>query len=472
MKTLSTIPTVPGAVPVLGHGRALGQDPMAFLGSLAAYPDLVQIRLGPHPVVIICNPELTDEMLRDTKSFDKGGPLVDMVAPLVGEGLATCPMAKHKPARKLLQPIFSREVASVHADRFPGAINKVVDGWRDGQVMDMPVEARRITIQVAVDTLFAGVFDEDTVDQMADDLTAWQVGVAQRMSRPPVLDLLPTPTNIRFRAATKRVRRTVDEAIVRHKASGNDQLGVLSSLLSPEGEEIPWFDSTTLIDHAMTFLIAPTATISSVLCWLWHELSRREDLQNRLNDEVDAVLGEKIPTAADIPKLELTKRLVAESLRMYPSLYFAPLRTVVKDIQLGGYDLPVGTVVAYSPYIVHRRPELYADPSRFDPDRWADTSLPLPSRNAFIPFGHGVRQCIAGEFSFNEMVLAVATVASKWRLESVAGTPLQTRSSVNLTPRGLRLKPVRRVPIRAGAEVAGAARGGRRRPTRSRKWLI
>jgi len=474
MKKPLSVPSVPGAVPVLGHTRVLSRRPMDFLGSLTSGPDLVKIRLGPHPIVIICNPDLTHQMLSDSRTFDKGGPLVDLVAPLVGEGLATCPLSKHKPARQLFQPIFNRGMSAAHANRFPGAVGKVTAGWRDGQVFDMPVEARRLTIQAAVDTLFAGVFSEQEVDQIADDLTTWQVGAAQRMSRPPVFNLLPTPTNRRFYAGLKRVRQTVTEAVARHRQSGNDEVGVLGSLLSPEGEKIPWFDTPTLVDHAMTFLIAPTATVSTVLCWIWHELAERSELQARLQAEVDTVLDGEAPTFEHLPELELTKRIVTEALRLYPSIHFAPLRTVTTDTRLGEHNLPAGTVVAYSPYVIHRRHDFYENPELFDPDRWLGAKLPMPSRHAFIPFGHGTRQCIAGEYAFNEAVLTVAAIASRWRLERVAGTPLSTRASVNLTPRGLRLKAVRRFPS-DGTEDAGQAwgtEGGRQRPTQRQAWLV
>ncbi|WP_260470789.1 cytochrome P450 [Streptomyces sp. RP5T] len=468
------VPSVPGAVPVLGHTRMLSRKPMDFLSSLTSGPDLVKIRLGPHPVVIICNPDLTQQMLSDSRTFDKGGPLVDLVAPLVGEGLATCPLSKHKPARQLFQPIFNRGMAAAHANRFPSAVAKVTAGWRDGLVLDMPVEARRLTIQVAVDTLFADVFSEQEVDQIADDLTSWQVGAAQRMSRPPVFDLLPTPTNRRFDVGLKRVRQTVTEAITRHRRSGREKVGVLGALLSPEGERIPWFNTPTLVDHAMTFLIAPTATVSTVLCWIWHELAQRSELQARLQTEVDTVLGGEAPTFEHLPELELTKRIVTEALRLYPSIHFAPLRTVTTDTRLGEYDLPAGTVVAYSPYIIHRRHDLYENPELFDPDRWLGAKLPMPSRHAFIPFGHGTRQCIAGEYAFNEAVLTVAAIASHWRLESVAGTPLPTRGSVNLTPRGLRLQVSRRISFDETTDAGQphGTEGGRQRPTQSKAWLI
>lgn len=477
MKTLSAIPSVPGAVPVLGHARALSRDPMEFLGSLAAGPDLVRIHLGPQPIVVVCSPDLTHQMLSDPRTFDKGGPLVDLVAPLVGGGLATCPLSEHRPARKLFQPIFNHDLSAAHADRFPSAINKVTAGWREGQILDVPVETRRLTIQAAADTLFLGDFSETEIDRIADDLTTWQVGVAQRMSRPPVFNFLPTPTNLRFHAGLKRVRQTVAEAIDRHRELGNDQVGVLSSLLSSDGKKIPWFDTTTLVDHAITFLIAPTATVSSVLSWIWHELAKNSDLQARLCAEVDTVFGGETPISEHLPKLELTKRIVTEALRLYPSLYFAPLRTVTTDTRMGEYDLPAGTVVAYSPYVIHRRHDLYDNAERFDPDRFLDAELPMPSRDAFIPFGYGTRQCIAGGFAFNELVLAVATVASGWWLYPVAGSPLRPRGSVNLTPRGLRLRVVRRVsseaPLKSGtrARPRGAV-AGRRRPTRRRAWLV
>jgi len=217
------------------------------------------------------------------------------------------------------------------------------------------------------------------------------------------------------------------------------------------------------------------------LSWALHELVMSPALQDRLQQEVRTVLGGAPATFEHLNELEFTKRFVTETLRMYPSLWFAPLRVVTADAWLGGYELPRGTVIAFSPYLVQRNGESYDNPDRFDPDRWEGAVLPASSRQAFIPFGTGSRQCIAQDFAFNELVLALATIAGQWQLESVAGSPLSTRAAVNLTPRGLQVRAFRlegmkdekcNVGMREVSAETARMRPGGRRPTGRLAWKI
>ncbi|MFI7123139.1 cytochrome P450 [Amycolatopsis sp. NPDC049868] len=480
MKTDRAIPVARGAVPLLGHAWALARDPMRFLASLPKDADLVGLRLGPNPLVLICDPELTHQVLADDHTFDKGGPLVALVKPLVGNGLATCPRNRHRHPRRLLQPMFRPDRLDGYVTSMTAAIDAVLSDWRDGHELDIPAELRRLSIRVAVEALFSGALPPAVADRTADDFTAVLVGFAQRLARPPFFDMFPTPTNRHYRAALKHVRQTVRDTVESRRAGGTDEDDVLARLLTMEAGGEPVLDDSAILDHAMTFLIAPTATIASVLGWALHMLAEHPDMQDRLRAESDAVLAGKPADRSQLAKLELTRRVVTESLRMYPSLWFAPLRIVTTDTYLGRHHLPAGTVLAFSPWLVHHRSDLHENPERFDPDRWKDTELPAPSRNAFIPFGSGARQCIGMDFAFTEMVLALATITSRWRLEPVAGSPLPTRASVNLTARGLRLRTILRGPSdenrylryvqRADPTVRASARI--RRPTRRKHWLI
>jgi cytochrome P450 len=129
---------------------------------------------------------------------------------------------------------------------------------------------------------------------------------------------------------------------------------------------------------------------------------------------------------------------------MYPSLWFAPLRKVSADTSLGPHRLEAGTVVAYSPYLLGRRPDTFAEPHKFSPDRWNGVKLPISAHPVYTPFGGGARKCIASDLSFTELVLVLATIARRWRLQEVAdGGPLPTRAGV-----------------------------GNRRPTSHESWLI
>jgi pentalenene oxygenase len=474
----SAIPSAPGELPVLGHAVRLRRDPLRFLESMPADSGLVRYRVGPKELLMVCDSDLTRRMLIDDRTFDKGGPINALVQTLVGDGLATCPRSRHRGYRRLIQPVLDPARFPRYAETTSAGIDVAIGDWRDGQVLDMPVEMRRLGIHAAVRTWFSGALSPAEVDRTADDFTTILIGFAQRVGRPPVLNRLPTPSNRRHTEAIARLRQTLGDVIADRRASATDQDDLLTALLTPAGADGPAMTDSVAIDHATTFIAAPTATIASSLGWVFHLLAHHPGIADRLHSEVDSVLAGAPAGFEHLPELELTQRIVTETLRLYPTLWLGT-RVVTADTHLGGHLLPAGTILSYSPYLVGRS-DLYDNPDRFDPDRWDPSLRPAPPRHAFVPFGGGARQCIANQYAPMEMVLAVATIAARWQLDPVPGRPLRPRAAANLTARGLRLRAVRRtLPLKedhsAPAGLGGRAdraQAGTQRPTRRASWLL
>jgi len=170
MRSAEAIPQAPGALPFLGHALPLLRDPLRYLVSLPAYGDLVQIRIGPFRAIVVCDPALTQEVLVNDRTFDKGGVLFDRIRESFGSGLATCPHQRHRRQRRLTQPAF-------HYSRFPAytqvmaeQIAIVVDGWSDGQTIDVLSEMQRISARVLLGTMFSTSLTPATITQSMDDL--------------------------------------------------------------------------------------------------------------------------------------------------------------------------------------------------------------------------------------------------------------------------------------------------------------
>jgi len=219
--------------------------------------------------------------------------------------------------------------------------------------------------------------------------------------------------------------------------------------------------------------------VASTLGWVFHMLAQHPAIADGLHTEVDTVLAGEPAGFEHLPDLILTRRIISETLRLYPSLWLGT-RVVTADTELGGHLLAAGSVVSYSPYLVGRS-DLYDNPDSFDPGRWDESLRSAPPRHAFIPFGGGARQCLANQYAPMEMVLALATIASRWRLEAVPGTPRRPRAAANLTARGLRLRAVKRslpfehdhlrVVGEPSSHVAEPS-AGTRRPTKRAPWRV
>jgi cytochrome P450 len=263
------------------------------------------------------------------------------------------------------------------------------------------------------------------------------------MVRPALLNRLPTRDNRAYHSALHRLRRTVDDVIADRRATGADHGDLLSALLTahdPESGTASTMTARELGDQVLAFFIAGGETTANALTWALYQLATHPEIQDRLHAEASAADG---PTALDrLPALDLTAAVITETLRLHTSAWLITRITTTRTT-LGDVDLPVGTSVAYSPRLLHYRPDLYQDPESFDPDRWLDTR---PDRTAYLPFGGGPRKCIGERFAQSEAALALAEIITHWTVEPVTHPPATLALQDVLVPPGLLMRVCARRP--------------------------
>jgi cytochrome P450 len=447
MKALSLIPAAPRKLPLLGHLVPLARDPLGLLESVPDSSDLVRVLIGPAQAVVVCNPELTRDVLIRDRVFDKGGPMYQRIREVIGDGLGTLQHDEHRRQRRLLQPAFHPARLPGYAEVMTTSISAVTDAWHDGQVLDVLAETMTITSTTLAAALFADTLPSPELRQALDDLNTILSGVYRRMMTPPLLDRLPTSSNRRYHQAITRLRQTLGEVVSRGRASGAERSDLLSALLSARDTEAEGdnqgLTDTEIADEALTFFAAGAETTAGTLAWALHMLSQHPDIHRQLEAEVDVVLGGQPVSYEDLPRLDLTKRVITETLRLWPPAWMF-MRTVTADTELGEYHLPAGTSVVYSPYLLHRHPGLFEYPQVFDPDRWLPERAQAVQRDAFIPFATGARKCIGDNFAMTEATIALATITARWRLAHVTSQRVRPAAVTTLRPKNLHLRATAR----------------------------
>nr|WP_275106795.1 cytochrome P450 [Nocardia brasiliensis] len=436
------MPTVKGELPLIGHVTLLWRlGP--FLASLPAQGDLVRIRIGPVKAVVVCDPSLTGQLLRDDRTFDKGGPLYDQGRKLIGDGLGLCPHNQHRRLRRLAQPTFHRKRIPDYTQVKMTTVASVIDCWRDGQVLDIAAETRTIVSKGLFAAIFPTSVAPEQQTQVLADLDIVLAAVFWRMLLPPPLDRLRILGNRRDDLANSRLHETIYAAISDRRAKATDEGDLLTALLSaraPESDEQQLTDSQ-IVDTIMAFFIGGVDTTAATLAWALHMLAQHPEIEKDLHAEVDAVLAGRYATFADLPRLPLTTRIINETLRLWPPVWLLT-RIATTDTQLGKYVIPAGTNIVYSPYIIHHRADLYPDPDRFDPDRWLpDRRIP---HEGFIPFGGGGRKCIGDSLGAADAVLTLATITSRWRLQQHPRHRVRPKLATFIAPRGLHMRVIAR----------------------------
>jgi cytochrome P450 len=123
---------------------------------------------------------------------------------------------------------------------------------------------------------------------------------------------------------------------------------------------------------------------------------------------------------------------VTETLRLRPVISIVA-RKLTEPVEIGGWQLPAGVTVAPSIYLVHRRPDVYPNPERFEPERFLDTP---PGTYTWIPFGGGVRRCVGGSFAHFEMQMVLAELVKRRQLRPSRAAPERVfRRAITETPR-------------------------------------
>ncbi|MEV0776298.1 cytochrome P450 [Streptomyces sp. NPDC050428] len=433
-------PLVPGGFPLVGHAFSLagGSRRLGFMESVRAHGPIVRFKVGPRDVVVVNSPELIHEMLTTlADEFSKG--LLFEKLKLFGKD--ALPIAEGKPhlrRRRLMQPAFHRQQIAGYVDTMRETVQPYVAAWDGGTSLDLKTEMQLIAQSVVMSALFSATPPRDPAYTILNSVdTVFRTAIKRALLPSSVLERLPTRSNRKAQAASSALRAEVADIIAEHRAHPDAYDDIVSLLLTARDESGEALPDDEILSEIVALLAAGSETTAVTLAWLFHELGRNPDLERRLHEEVDSVIGGDVLTADHLGQLPYTGRLVQESLRLYAP--WLVTRQAISDVQLGAFTLPAGSDVIWSAYALHRDPDLYPDPLRFDPDRWLP-ERPQPPKGAFIPFGFGKRMCIGDMFALTEASVITALIALKWKLKPELGA-VKALGEITTHPSQLRMIP-------------------------------
>jgi cytochrome P450 len=256
---------------------------------------------------------------------------------------------------------------------------------------------------------------------------------------------LPLPKNIRFRRALTTLDALMYRLIEEHRGQSDHEGDLLGMLMSATDEgDGQGMTPKQLRDELMTLVLAGFETTANALTWTLFLMSKHPEVARKLAAEAASVLGGRAPTFEDLPRLELTERILQESMRLYPPAWCFE-RAAVEADEIGGYVIPGGTTIAVCPYVLHRNPSYWDDPEQFDPDRFLPERSAARSRFAYLPFGDGPRICIGKGFAMMEAKIVLASIASAFDLELAGHRAVEVDPGITLRPKhGMPMKIVPR----------------------------
>jgi cytochrome P450 len=361
-------------------------------------------------------------LVTNHRNYTKGVG-IDRVKLLLGNGIMTSEADRWRRQRRMMQPAFHRTGIERFGDAIRRANDAMLERWEHAAASGQTVNLTESMCELALESVLRAIFGED-LDRLALDLhdNPFMV-VARQPQRDP-----------KFAFEFRRLTGLVLERLRRRQELMPPRSDLMQVLMEATGAGSGRsMSEREIVDEILTLVVAGHETTASTLCWTWWLIARHPAVEVRLIQEHSAAADVDVRGFDDLGSLPYTRQVLQETMRLYPPGWLLTRRAIGSD-RLGGYDVPAGTDVFLSPYLVHRHPGFWDNPERFDPDRFDAARAARRHRFAYIPFGAGPRHCIGENLAVYEMMLHLKGTVRRLRLRTTEPGPVAMEARINLRP--------------------------------------
>ena len=459
-------PPGPRGLPIMGTTFMASRDSTRTLMRWARdYGDVVHYHFFDFQFYVLFHPQHVERvLLGKTGNFVKG--ITSRANPeLFGNGLLTSDGDFWRRQRRLSNPAFHRQSLARYAEITVEEAARLMDGWKHGDKRNIHNDMMNVTLRIVLRSLFGSELGENmrAIEPALDRIMVSSSGFHSIA----FFLRIPTPTRKRHFLAVEKLNEVVYALIARGREKLKSGEGIaeeaggakdlLTLLLTARDDDGNSMSDQQLRDEVITLLLAGHETTALNLSWTWYLLAKYPEVEEKLHAELDAVLGGRPPSAADLPKLQYTDRVIRETLRLYPPAWRIFRRTE-EPLEVGEYVLPAGANIVLSQWVTQRDPRWFSEPDRFHPDRWSEESAAKLPRFAYFPFGGGPRVCIGAGFAMMEATLLLATIAQRFRMRLAPGQRIEPLASITLRPKnGIHVELEERAAVPAASAKVRSA---------------
>jgi cytochrome P450 family 135 len=389
--------------------------PESFLRAMQReHGDLFTLNLlREQPWVMVADPDLAERIFRAPADVLHGGEPKRILEPVVGpHSVLLLDEGRHMRQRRLLLPPFHGERVARYEDTMREAAVEELHAWPAEVAAPSAPHMASITLEVILRAVF-GVTDRERLAPLREALRDL-LGFTARDMRVVLValgdpDRLDSDRLASFREVMARTDQLVYAEIERRRAEPDieERGDIMSLLLQAHHEDGSPMSDEELRDELVTLLIAGHETTASSLAWTLERLVRAPQAMRRAVEEARGGGG---------PYIEAT---IQETLRLRP-VFPMVARMVKKPFQLGDHELPPGVTVMPAIALIHRRPDVYPDPTEFRPERFLEKP---PGTYTWIPFGGGVRRCLGASFALFEMRIVLTELLSRVEVQAAEPEP-------------------------------------------------
>lgn len=424
-------------LPFVGSMLDFARDPIRFITQLQQeHGDMVAFSLLGNRGVLLSDPAHIERVLLDTgKQYSKFHPTYTLRT-ILGNGLVTSEGDFWKRQRKLMAPAFHHQSIKKYADQMVAYTQDMADGWPTSGTRDIHDDMMTLTQRIIMKVLF-DVDVRDNASEASKAFNAMMHALGAQMKGPEAIlpPFIQTSTRRQMHQGVDYINGLLLEIIEKRRAEGSEKRDLLTMLMDARDDEDQPMSTQQLLDEIRTLYLAGHETTAATLSWAWHLLSQNPDAYAKLEAEVRDVLNGRTVTADDVPNLAYCNAVIKESLRLYPVAWVTQ-RVAAQDVEIGGYDIPKGTWIWLSPWILHHDSRWYDQPDAFLPERWLKDKAQQPPREAYIPFGGGPHICIGNGLAMMEAVLLLATFLQRYHIAIQPGHRVEYELAGTMRPKG------------------------------------
>jgi len=407
-----------GTLPLVGHMVAFARNPVALMRRVRAEcGDAGEFRMLNKDVVLLSGSAAQEAFCRAPDEQLSQKIAYRLMTPIFGEGVVfDAPPERLNEQLRILMPALRDRNMRTYADVFVAEVEHMVAGWGDTGEIDLLDFTAELTTYTSSHCLLGAEFRWGMNEEFARVYGALERGVNAIAYVNPYL---PLPVFRRRDRARARLVELITESIAARRAAGaskDDALQVLMDSRYSDGAALTPNEITGILTAAM---FAGHHTSSGTAAWTLIELLRHPEWLGRVVDEIDALHAGDAPLSyQSLREVPLLERVIKEVLRLHPPLVIL-MRGVLEDFRVAGVTIPAGKLVAISPAVSHHIAELFPEPERFDPDRYAPGREEDAAPFAWIPFGGGHHRCSGSAFALMQLKAITVSLLRRWTFELV-----------------------------------------------------
>lgn len=397
-------------LPFLGHTLAFIRNPRLLAADrFRRHGAVSKVNIAGNRGVLLLGPEANEFLMMDRdKALSSRAAYEPFLKDTFPDALGLLDFDEHAHHRRILQSAFKKDAMLDYLELLQQSTAEALAVWTPGERFLFAPQVKLLLFNQAA-LLFMGESQGDEAARLIGHYTRAAAGTVALIRL-----MIPGTTYWRAVRSSLLLRRILREKIPAKRANPNRDL--FSHLCFARSEEGEAFSDDQIVKHMLGLMSAAHETTTSAIVAMAFALAKHPDVQERVRAEVETVTGGR-PLAYDmLDGMVYTTQVFQECLRLWGSSHTMP-RKALREVTYQDYTIPAGTMVFISPSFVHRMPEYWADPDRFDPERFGEARKEhRQHRHLFMPFGGGAHKCIGMHLAEMQLKIFFVTLLRRYRL--------------------------------------------------------